>query len=312
MNYKYILVWFVAFATIILACSPDDDDGFVTIPPEDRGEQQLKDNDSIILYLETHYYNKSFFSDTSADYSKEDIIISESPIDSEGNPNTLLIDDVVMHTSTFLDQEYQYYVLDLNPEPIGGDGGPHPNFTDNISINYTGFLNDDTVFDSTVNPTTLDLIGVIPGWRDVLQDFKTAESGPTENPDGTFTYSNYGLGVMFLPSGLSYFNLPPLGIPIYSNLMFKFELYTSEANDHDNDGVFSHLEDLDGNENITDDDTDGDEVPDFLDGDDDGDGVLTINEDLDNDGDPTNDDSDMDGVPNYLDEDSTESNQDDN
>ena len=63
------------------------------------------------------------------------------------------------------------------------------------------------------------------------------------------------------------------------------------------------------NEDITDDDTDGDEIPNFFDPDDDGDGVLTINEDLDNDGDPTNDDSDGDGIPNYLDEDSTESNE---
>ena len=48
-------------------------------------------------------------------------------------------------------------------------------------------------------------------------------------------------------------------------------------------------------------------MPNFLDLDDDGDGILTKYEDLDEDGDPTNDDSDGDGVPNYLDEDSTDS-----
>jgi hypothetical protein len=312
MNYKYVLILVFVFTATFFSCGPDDDNSIVNIPAEDRGEQQLKDNDSILDYLETHYYNKFFFSDSNADYTKEDIVIIDTEMDEDGNTYELLMNDVVMHTSTFQDQEYQYYVLDLNPEPVGGDGGPKPNFTDNVSINYTGFLNDGDVFDSTVNPITLDLIGVIAGWRDVLQDFKTAESGPIINGDGTVSYNNYGLGVMFLPSGLSYFNLPPLGIPVYSNLIFKFELYASEANDHDNDGVFTHLEDLDGNENITDDDTDGDEVPDFLDNDDDGDGVLTIHEDLDEDGDPTNDDSDMDGIPNYLDEDSTESNQTDN
>jgi MYXO-CTERM domain-containing protein len=42
---------------------------------------------------------------------------------------------------------------------------------------------------------------------------------------------------------------------------------------------------------------------DALDTDDDGDGVLTSFEDVDGDGDPTNDDTDMDGTPNYLDAD---------
>jgi FKBP-type peptidyl-prolyl cis-trans isomerase FkpA len=306
MNSKYITILIVFLIATFWACTPDETE-ITIVPARDRGEQQIIDNDSLIEYLQTHYYNKSFFSDTSANYSKDDIIISEEPTDGEGNPYELLFNDVIMYSSSFLSQDYDYYVLDLNP----GTGGPQPNFTDNVSISYTGFLQDDDIFDSTVNPTTLDLIGVIPGWRDVLQDVKTAESGPFENADGTFSYDNYGLGVMFLPSGLAYFNTPPFGIPLYSNLIFKFELYASEANDHDSDGVFSHLEDINGNENITDDDSDGDLVPNFFDVDDDGDGVLTRNEDIDNDGDPTNDDSDMDGIPNYLDVDSTESNQSD-
>ncbi|MFT4611075.1 MAG: FKBP-type peptidyl-prolyl cis-trans isomerase FkpA [Glaciecola sp.] len=311
MNSKYITILIVIIIATFGACTPDETE-ITVIPPRDRAEQEVVDNDSLIGYLQTHYYNKSFFSDPSADYSKDDIIITELPTDEDGNylplpdpdDNELLITDVVSDDASFLSQDYIYYVLDLNP----GEGGPKPNFTDNISVNYTGFLQDDVVFDSTVNSTILSLIGVIPGWRDVLQDFKTAESR-TENPDGTSSYSNYGLGVMFLPSGLAYYNSPPFGIPVYSNLIFKFELYDSSPIDTDNDLVFTHLEDVNGNENITDDDTDGDEIPNYIDVDDDGDGVLTRFEDIDNDGDPTNDDSDMDGIPNYLDEDSTESNQ---
>ncbi|WP_040279915.1 FKBP-type peptidyl-prolyl cis-trans isomerase [Psychroserpens damuponensis] len=309
MNSKYITIFIVIMVATFAACTPDDTD-VVIVPARDRGEQQIVDSDSLIEYLQTHYYNKSFFSDSSMNYTKDDIIISDSATDSEGNPNELLVNDVVMYTATFQSQDYEYYVLDLNPALFEGDGGPKPNFSDDVSISYTGFAQDGDVFDSTVNPTTLDLTQVIPGWRDVLQDFKTAENGPTINEDGTISYDNYGLGVMFLPSGLAYFNAPPPSIPTYANLVFKFELYASNPNDHDNDGVFTHLEDLDVNENITDDDTDGDEIPNYLDIDDDNDGVLTINEDLDNDGDPTNDDSNNDGIPNYLDENSTASNQD--
>jgi MYXO-CTERM domain-containing protein len=54
----------------------------------------------------------------------------------------------------------------------------------------------------------------------------------------------------------------------------------------------------------TNDNSDPDTRPDYLDDDDDGDGVLTCAEDTDDDGDPTNDDADMDGTPNYLTEDS--------
>ena len=73
--------------------------------------------------------------------------------------------------------------------------------------------------------------------------------------------------------------------------------------DDDNDGIDTFDEDIDGDGDPTNDDTDGDMIPNYLDPDDDGDGVLTATEDLDNDGDPNNDDTDGDLVPNYLDED---------
>ena len=78
--------------------------------------------------------------------------------------------------------------------------------------------------------------------------------------------------------------------------------------DCDNDNVLNGEEFLHG-------DTDGDNIPDYLDTDDDNDGVDTVNEDYGDtdlsdgnvdatgDNDPTNDDSDNDGTPDYLDED---------
>ena len=131
---------------------------------------------------------------------------------------------------------------------------------------------------------------------------------------------------MFLPSGMGYYSSAAGAVPVYSNLIFKFKLLESEENDHDFDNVPSHLEDLDGNLDLTDDNTDDDPYADFVDSDDDNDGTLTIDEDLEpdsdltvdrdgdgdptndiGDGDPTNDDTDGDGIPNYLDTDNTES-----
>lgn len=70
--------------------------------------------------------------------------------------------------------------------------------------------------------------------------------------------------------------------------------------DSDGDGVDDDKEVVDVNNPR---DTDGDNIIDALDEDDDGDGIDTIDEDVDGDGDPTNDDTDEDSIPNYLDDD---------
>lgn len=71
--------------------------------------------------------------------------------------------------------------------------------------------------------------------------------------------------------------------------------------DIDGDGVLNDDEDLDDNGDTTDDDTDLDGIPDYLDTDDDDDGILTKDEDVNNNGDLTDDDCDSDGIPDYLD-----------
>lgn len=75
-----------------------------------------------------------------------------------------------------------------------------------------------------------------------------------------------------------------------------------ELTDTDSDGVLDIDEDINGDGNLDNDDTDQDGIPDYLDEDDDGDGVNTAEEDRDNDGDPTTDDSDGDQTPDYLDD----------
>ena len=72
---------------------------------------------------------------------------------------------------------------------------------------------------------------------------------------------------------------------------------------NDNDTVTQDAEDLDNNGDFTNDDTDGDGYPNYIDIDDDGDTILTKDEDVNGDGDPTNDDTDGDSIPNYLDND---------
>ena len=70
-----------------------------------------------------------------------------------------------------------------------------------------------------------DLIATISGWGKVISQFNNAETFYVNN-DGTVSYTNPGIGVMFLPSGLAYFSSSAGSVPVYSNLIFKFKLYT--------------------------------------------------------------------------------------
>jgi len=189
------------------------------------------------------------------------------------------------------------------------------------------------VFDSAITPIWFDQIIAIAGWRETLIGLSGASNftKPTVGDDGTISYQDFADVTVFMPSGLGYFATSRNGIPRYSPLIFNVQLYGVNQADHDNDGVPSYLEDIDGDRLVIDDDTDNDNIPNYNDPDDDGDFTLTRDEDLEADtdlnddrdgdgdpandignGDPTDDDTDGDGIPNYLDEDDTASRTDTN
>ena len=317
---------YILLITILLlgfSCGDDDDDGITEVPEADRTEQQVIDNDSLVSYLQSHYVDASLLSNNPT-ISFTEININQLPDDGElpnPNQNSLLIDIVETLTTTYFDVEYEYYILKINQ----GGSENSPNFSDKVRVSYEGTLMDDTVFDSSSTPVDFDLTSTIAGWGRVLPEFNIAEDFVI-NSDGTVTYNNPGIGIMFLPSGLGYYSAAAGSVPVYSNLIFKFKVFQSELNDHDFDNVPSHLEDINGDYDLTNDNSDDDTFADFIDSDDDNDGTLTIDEDLEpdsdltvdrdgdgdptndiGDGDPTNDDTDGDGIPNYLDPDDTAS-----
>ena len=296
--------WFILLVLILgfNACGNDDD---VTItPPRDRSEQYLVDIDSIEEFLSTHFYNYEEFE---ADPNSTTFQIEFDTIAGDNIDKTPLIDRSELMYKTVTDAEdveYKLYFLKVR-EGLGETA----TFGDSTFVAYTGMLLDLDVFDSSPLPIWFQLPNVVQGFREGVIEFKGA-TGFTENGDGTFVYQNFGIGAIFLPSGLGYYNSPVAGTSAYAPLIFKFHMIGVNEADHDGDGVLNIHEDLDGDRSLYSDDTDGDFVPDFLDPDDDGDNTLTKYEDLDGDGDPRNDDSDGDGIPNYLDKDSTVSTQD--
>ncbi|MEM7033240.1 MAG: choice-of-anchor Q domain-containing protein [Chloroflexota bacterium] len=74
--------------------------------------------------------------------------------------------------------------------------------------------------------------------------------------------------------------------------------------DSDNDNIPDRFEDINGDGDPTNDDTDQDGTPNFQDSDSDGDGTSDTAEDANGNGDPTDDDTDGDGIPDIIDEDS--------
>lgn len=313
---KILLLAFILFIGFVSCKKDDDSDDDFEIEENDRTEQQIIDNDSLIGYLETHYYNASDFQEI-INPSALDVVFTEL-IDGETLPDgsTLLIDAVETKTTTFEDADYEYYILRLNQ----GLGDSSPSFADSVYAEYEGSTLDNEVFEtvSNINSGSVDLLTLIRGWQLVFPEFNVA-SDFIENIDGTVDYNNHGAGVMFLPSGLGFFSTF-INSSQYAPVIFKFNLIGIQENDHDGDGIPSYLEDLNGDgeftvnfddlEDTTDDDTDGDGFANYIDTDDDDDGVLTIYEDLNEDGNFNNDDTDGDGIPNYLDADDTESTED--
>ena len=179
---------------------------------------------------------------------------------------------------------------------------------------------DRRVFDNAVTPVWFDLVGVIDGFREATTGFSGA-SGSMVNGDGTIDFTDdFGNFTVFIPSGLAYFENPPLGTGIgaYKALIFNIQLYAINESDHDRDGIPSYLEDLDNDRLVldADDNTDGDNAANYLDTDDDGDGTQTRDEitvnDANGDGFISLDeitfyDDDGDGVQNHLDPDDRDS-----
>lgn len=270
MNIKYLIAFFI-LTVVVFSCGKDDE------PTFDHAAQAVKDDEAIVKYLKEHYL------DATSGIIKT-IKNGQSPLFNDTN--------LKVKTVVFNDINYKLYYLVQN---LGTTVSPSR--VDSVYVNYRGILLDSTAFDK--GKAWFQLQTLIEGWRSAFPLFK----GGTvmKNPDESFDFVNHGKGILIIPSGLGYQNRAQGIIPENSPLIFYFDLYDVNEADFDNDLVPNHKEDINKNGEVTDDDSDGDKIPNFADTDDDGDGILTSDEDINKDGNPTNDDSNGNGIPNYLD-----------
>lgn len=277
MKLKYLLVLFLGL--VIFACNNDDDDK----DTHDPVAQALIDDEILIEFLQTHY------------------LTEDKAIDTILNGETPLYSIVATDFIEYLDIDYKmYYYVDT--EGVG----LQPSRNDSVQILYRGYLLDSTKFDENLSyaasKSWFHLPQTIPGFRYGASYYKAGER--EIYPDESFGYTNTGSGVFFMPSGLAYGNTGSFTIPDNAPLYYFIDMGKVIIADADNDLVSNNDEDIDGDGDVFNDDTDQDGAPDYLDIDDDGDGILTSSEDTNDDGDPRNDDTDGDGIPNYLDSDS--------
>lgn len=290
----------IAMLAIAVSCKKDDDDDRYIEPPRDRGEEAIRAQLEIESFLETHFYN---YEDFEAD--PENFKIKFDTIAGDNADKTPLITQVSSkEVADAVDQTIKYNLYFLK---VREGAGERPNFSDYTTNTYDGRLLNLDLFDSSVIPIRLGLVdglnnpGVIRGLQQAIIEFKGA-GNIIENPDGTLSFEDYGIGAVFIPSGLGYFQYPPSGdLKAYEQIIFSFELFASEVADHDGDGIPSYMEDLNDNQILTDDDTDGNGVPNYLDNDDDGDGRLTKFEIDIIDGEVFYRDTNGNGIPDHLD-----------
>ncbi|MWB96833.1 FKBP-type peptidylprolyl isomerase [Flavobacterium sp. GA093] len=296
-KFKYFFILLLMAGVSLVSCNKDDNDVTI-VPPRDQGVQYTQDIETIENYLNTHY-----------------IVVSENmdvKIDSINDPTTQLpIMSYKTNSGTTFPQlktknvnlygvDFLVYYLILregvNENPTNTDGvlaAYNGDYLTRVEKTETKPLYvKQTTFETVLYPQSfLNLYGVITGWSEIFPLFKSGNY--SANAAGEITYTDFGAGVIFIPSGLGYFASGSASIPAYAPLVFSFKLYDVQRSDTDGDGVLDLYEDLNkdhfvydfrnttrypsgapGGKNL--DDTDGDGIPDFLDIDDDGDSFSTL------------------------------------
>lgn len=292
-------VLLISTILFITSCSNDDNNVNTIIDLEPVLDQYILENDSIVTYMKTHFYNYEDFQNLASN-SSVDLVIDT--IAGDNSNKVSIFDQITTFTVDIVDENDEivphnmYYIINRE------GNGQNPSVADSVFVSYKGFRPySDDVFDSKPFPVWLDNVFNIRGFKEFTSFLKRGDV--IINNDGTYDFENFGIGFVIMPSKLGYYDNSTSKIPAYSPLIFQVNLHTLNVTDHDLDTINSIEEDLNRDNDLFNDDTDEDGIPNFQDIDDDNDGILTKDE-YDQNGDNVPDDSDNDGIPDYLDSDS--------
>ena len=169
-----------------LSCRPDDQED--EEPPRDYLEQSLEDDQKLVQYMKSHYYNYDDFSNDSSE-DKEiviDTILSE-------NTNLKSLFDFAVETSVTLATnegeiiEHKLYHIVIKDGIRTED---KPSIADSVYLSYKGKLLNGNIFDKKTNPVWFDTANVIRGFRYGLQFFSPGNFIQRQN--GTIDFNQFG------------------------------------------------------------------------------------------------------------------------
>ncbi|MEX6625734.1 peptidylprolyl isomerase [Tenacibaculum salmonis] len=278
------LFYFVLVSIFLYSCSSNNN---TNIPNFDYEAQAVKDKDTIVKFLKSHYY--------------KDDVDSIKPLIT-GKTALFTDNRLKMQTVNEYDLDYTYYYF---VKKQGISAKKQTTVVDSVFTTYrlSSFVDsDELVKESDLETPTWfngDYTRLIRGWLYGFSHFKggTLKTNDDGTPiNGPVSYNNIGEGFFLLPSGLAYRNNN-------KNLLYIINLHDIvEDTDHDLDNVPSILEDVDGDGKPWNDDTDSNQVVNYLDNDDDGDSKLTKNEVDKEGGNPLNNFSDPNkpSTPDFL------------
>ena len=273
----------LVFCSLLTSCNREEDTAVT--PIRDFAEQYAADLDSINKFIDTH----------SMTVNPTNFDVSFSKITTVGTPSIRTQTQYQLKDTLVKEDGIEYKIYFIKFREGDAVNGKRPTQVDSIHVAYRGVRLSNDQFDEASNPIWFGLQDVITGWTHIMPNFKTGTytTAPGPNP---ITFNDFGAGIMFLPSGLAYYNNTTSTIPSYSPIIFSFKLYELRYRDHDRDGILSKDErkldpsisadlrwrenpflgyDYDGNGTVEIYDTDGDGIPNMLDIDDDGDGYQT-------------------------------------
>ncbi|MCD8438916.1 peptidylprolyl isomerase [Tenacibaculum finnmarkense] len=278
------LFYFAVTSIFLYSCGSDNGRNIVRF---DHEAQAVKDSDTLVEFLKTHYY-------------KDDVDSIKPLIKGK----TALFTDSRLKTETVneYDLDYTYYHF---VKKQGISTKKNTTVVDSVLTTYR--LSSLVTSDKLVKEQDLET----PTWfnaqqiavRGWLYGFTHFKGGVLKKQDNAPNlYEGAGEGFFLVPSGLSYRNDRKSKLA-NKNLLYMVKLHDIiEDTDHDLDNVPSIKEDVNGDGKPWNDDSDNDRVPNYLDNDDDGDGKLTKEEVNKRGGDPLSNFSDATrpSVPDFL------------
>ena len=291
MNSIYKILFVLGFCALIVSCSKNNTNE--TAPLNDYATQYTTDINAIDGFIDTHFLTFD------ADYNVTfDTILPSTTHSSIRTDTAFELKDTTVAEDGI---NYKIYFIKFREGGTLTNPGKRPTQVDSVRVSYRGTLLKGATkqFDVAETPVWFKLQEVVTGWSHIIPNFKT---GTYTGATGTTpaSYSDFGTGVMFLPSGLAYYNFGAGTIGAYTPIIFSFKLYELQYRDQDGDGIKSkderrldpaisplirwkenpaasidYHEDLNGLFDVNFLDTDGDGIPNMYDIDDDGDNYLT-------------------------------------